>query len=98
MIVTGDLQPKKILEHLIKLLQMDVLHPEVVECFPLSRVATAHIRLEQGKVTGVRHLIYSLWLIEQQQQQQQQSRAKQQIITTTKSKKQLQFMGDTVDL
>jgi NADPH:quinone reductase-like Zn-dependent oxidoreductase len=78
---------KKDLEHLIHLLQLDLVHPEVVERFPLSRVAKAQIRMEQNKLTGVGHLICSPWLMEQIPRKET---AKED------TNKQTQLTGDTV--
>jgi NADPH:quinone reductase-like Zn-dependent oxidoreductase len=78
---------KKDLEHLVHLLQLDLVHPEVVEHFPLSRVAKAQIRMEQNKVTGVGHLICSPWLMEQTPRKQT---AKEE------TNEQTQLTGDTV--
>jgi NADPH:quinone reductase-like Zn-dependent oxidoreductase len=83
----GRSAAKKDLEHLIHLLQLDLVHPEVVERFPLSRVAKAQIRMEQNKVTGVGHLICSPWLMEQSQRKQ---------IAKEETNEQTQLTGDTV--
>jgi hypothetical protein len=56
---------KKDLEHLIHLSEMGRIHPEVLERIPLSKVAKAHMILEQEKLGAVGHLICNPWLKQQ---------------------------------
>ena len=61
---------RKDLEHLIKLLDADLIHPEIAERVPLSQIAKAHRSLEHNKVAaGEGHLICAPWLREKTQEQ-----------------------------
>eukprot|EP00536_Pseudo-nitzschia_multiseries_P012916 jgi/Psemu1/309515/fgenesh1_kg.518_\ len=55
---------RKDLEHLVQLLEIELINPEVARRFPLSRIAKAQHMLERKKISGDGHLICSPWLIE----------------------------------
>jgi len=66
----GRSTTKKDLEHLLHLLHLDLVQPEIANRYPLSRVSKAQALLERkkkvrtvGHATG--HLICSPWLVEQ---------------------------------
>jgi NADPH:quinone reductase-like Zn-dependent oxidoreductase len=69
---------KKDLEHLIKLLDADLIHPEIAERVPLSKIAKAQRSLEHNKVTGDGHLICAPWLREKTKGQQKSTTKRQQ--------------------
>ncbi|KAG7340647.1 alcohol dehydrogenase [Nitzschia inconspicua] len=56
----GKAIAKKDLEHLLELLQQDRLHPEVLECIPLSKVGKAQFILEHKRLAG--HLVCVPWM------------------------------------
>lgn len=59
----GRATAKKDLEHLLRLLEMDRVHPDVMERIPLSKVAKAQSLLEQKRLAG--HLVCAPWLKQQ---------------------------------
>ncbi|VEU44199.1 unnamed protein product [Pseudo-nitzschia multistriata] len=67
---------KKDLEHLIKLLEIDLLHPEIAGRFPLSKIAKAQHNLQLGKLAGHGHLVCSPWFIEKTNVEQENGRKK----------------------
>jgi len=73
---------RKDLEHLIKLLDADLIHPEIAERVPLSQIAKAQRSLEHNKVAGEGHLICAPWLREKTQEQQTSQTKRQQNDTT----------------
>jgi len=55
---------RKDLEHLVQLLEIELLDPEIARRFPLSKIAKAQHCLERKTIPGDGHLICSPWLIE----------------------------------
>ena len=65
---------RKDLEHLVKLLEVDLLHPDVAERFPLSKVGKAQRILEQNKIMG--HFICVPWQRDNKKKQQKNTTGK----------------------
>jgi len=51
---------RKDLEHLLRLLELNRIHPEVLECIPLSKVAKAQFVLDNRRLVG--HLVCAPWM------------------------------------
>ena len=65
---------RKDLEHLVRLLDANLIHPEIVDRLPLSKIAKAQRSLDLNKVTGAGHLICSPWLREKPKEEQHQKK------------------------
>lgn len=65
---------RKDLEHLIRLLDANLIHPEIADRLPLSKIAKAQRSLDLNKVTGAGHLICSPWLREKPKEEQHQKK------------------------
>ena len=74
---------RKDLEYLVKILEADLIHPEIVDRVPLSKVAKAQLSLELNKVSGGGHLICSPWMTDKPKEQKR-SRSTRQSQETTK--------------
>ena len=61
--------------HLLKLLESDLINPEVAIRVPLSKIAKAHRSLERNTITGARHLICLPWMPEKPPEQPKASTA-----------------------
>jgi NADPH:quinone reductase-like Zn-dependent oxidoreductase len=68
---------RKDLEHLIKLMEADLIHPQVAERVSLSKIAKAQRTLEHNKITGEGHLVCIPWLREKPKEQQKSTTKKQ---------------------
>jgi len=55
---------RKDLDHLMKLMEIGLVHPDIADVLPLSKIGKAQRSIEHKKITGEGHLICSPWMTE----------------------------------